>query len=89
MLHAGRSYYTELLAAGVKTFEVQDAMPHAKIVTIDSVLSTLGSANKDQHGFRLSFEANAFLFSVETVSRWSEIFLIFIVGKRSDSCEPA
>jgi cardiolipin synthase len=50
-------------------------MPHAKIVTIDSVLSTLGSANKDQHGTRLSFEANAFLFSVETVSEMERNFL--------------
>ena len=75
LLLPSRSYYTELLDAGVKTFEVQDAMPHAKIVTIDSVISTLGSANMDQHGFRLSFEANAFLFSVETVSEMERNFL--------------
>lgn len=77
VLHAGRSYYPELLEAGVKIFEVQDAMPHAETVTIDSVFSTLGSANMDQRSFRLNFEANAFLFSVEIASEMEQNFLDF------------
>lgn len=75
VMHAGRSFYDELLAAGVKIFELQDAMPHAKMVTIDSIFSTLGSANMDQRSFRLNFEANAFFFSAEVAKELEQGFL--------------
>jgi len=75
VLHAGRSFYHELLDAGVRIFEVQDAMPHAKTVTIDSVFSTLGSANMDQRSFRLNFETNAFFFSALVAGELERDFL--------------
>jgi len=75
MLYAGRSFLEELLAAGVRVFELQDAMPHAKTVTIDSVFSTLGSANIDQRSFRLNFEANVFFFGAEVAVELERGFL--------------
>ena len=36
--------------------ELQDAISHAKSVTIDDIFSILGSANMDQHSFRLNYE---------------------------------
>jgi len=75
VLHAGRSFYHELLEAGVRIFEMHDAMPHAKTVTIDSVFSTLGSANMDQRSFRLNFEANAFFFSAQVAGELERDFL--------------
>jgi cardiolipin synthase len=74
VLHAGRSFYHELLEAGVKIFEVQDTIPHTKTVTIDSVFSTLGSANMDQRSFRLNFEANAFFYSEQIASELERDF---------------
>ena len=71
VLHAGRSFLNELLAAGVRVFELHHAMPHAKTATIDGYFSTLGSANMDQRSFRLNFEANVFLFA-ESVARQLE-----------------
>ncbi|MFK8011624.1 MAG: cardiolipin synthase [Marinicellaceae bacterium] len=62
VLHAGRSFLMELMYAGVRVFEVQNAMPHAKMVTIDSHFSSLGSANMDQRSFRLNFETNVFFY---------------------------
>ena len=62
VLHAGRSFLDRLLAAGVRVFELQDAMPHAKTFTIDGVFSSLGSANMDQRSFRLNFEASLFFY---------------------------
>ncbi len=77
VLHAGRSFLDQLLVAGVRVFEVYDAMPHAKTVTIDSVFSTLGSANMDQRSFRLNFEANLFFYGKDVACELEQDFLTF------------
>ena len=53
---AGRSYYEELLAAGVRIFEYQPAMMHAKTVVVDSAWSIVGSANLDERSMELNEE---------------------------------
>jgi cardiolipin synthase len=75
VLHAGRSFVDELLAAGVRAFELQDALPHAKTATIDGIFATLGSGNLDQRSFRLNFEANVFFFGVEVAGELERDFL--------------
>src|SRR5262249_40319198 len=55
VFHAGRSFYPELLAAGVKVFELDHAFVHAKTAAIDGRWSTVGSANMDRRSFRLNF----------------------------------
>jgi cardiolipin synthase A/B len=47
VLQAGRSYYQRLLSSGVRVFELQDALLHAKTAVIDDVWSTVGSSNLD------------------------------------------
>jgi cardiolipin synthase len=75
VLHAGRSFLDELLAAGVRVFELQGTMPHAKTVTVDGIFSTLGSANMDQRSFRLNFEANLFFYGAEIAGELERDFL--------------
>ena len=53
---AGRSYYEELLSAGVRIFEYQPAMMHAKTAVIDGVWSIVGSANLDARSMELNEE---------------------------------
>jgi cardiolipin synthase A/B len=53
---AGRSYYEELLAAGVRIFEYEPSMMHAKTVTIDGAWSIVGSANMDERSMELNEE---------------------------------
>jgi cardiolipin synthase len=53
---SGRSYYQELLEAGVRIFEFQPAMMHAKTVVIDSAWSIVGSANMDERSMELNEE---------------------------------
>ena len=53
---AGRSYYEELLAAGVRIFEFQPAMMHAKTVVVDGSWSIVGSANLDERSMELNEE---------------------------------
>jgi cardiolipin synthase len=47
VLWAGRSYYPELLDAGVELFEFDAGVLHSKIITVDDRWAMLGSANMD------------------------------------------
>lgn len=56
--HAGHSFYTELLDSGVKIFQLQIAVLHAKTAVIDNVWSTVGSTNIDMRSFLHNNEVN-------------------------------
>jgi cardiolipin synthase A/B len=53
---AGRSYYEELLQAGVRIFEFQPSMMHAKTIVVDDAWSVVGSANMDERSMELNAE---------------------------------
>lgn len=53
---AGRSYYQELLEAGVRIFEYNPAMMHAKTMVADGAWSIVGSANLDERSMELNEE---------------------------------
>ncbi len=57
--HAGRSFYSPLLEAGVGIYEFTPGMVHAKTMVVDGVVSLVGSANMDLRSFRLNFEVHA------------------------------
>lgn len=59
VFYASRSYYEELLSAGVKIYEREDALLHAKTAVIDGVWSTIGSTNLDWRSFTSNQEINA------------------------------
>jgi cardiolipin synthase len=52
---AARSYFGELMAAGVRVFEYPK-MLHSKALLVDSATCVLGSSNFDNRSFRLNFE---------------------------------
>lgn len=58
VLHAGRAYYRELLAAGVRIHEMEHALMHAKTAVIDGVFATVGSSNMDWRSFVDNSELN-------------------------------
>jgi cardiolipin synthase len=53
---AGRSHYEELLEAGVRIFEYQPGMMHAKSVVADGLWTLVGSANMDKRSVKLNEE---------------------------------
>lgn len=55
---ASRSYYQDLLEAGVQIYEYVGGLLHAKTLTIDSQVSLIGSANMDRRSFDLNYENN-------------------------------
>jgi cardiolipin synthase len=73
--HAARSYYPELVEAGVRIYEYEGAMVHAKAFLVDDDTAAVASANLDSRSFRLSFEIGCFLKDPalnETLARWFE-----------------
>jgi cardiolipin synthase A/B len=63
VLYASRSIYEVLMAAGVRLFEWQGRVLHAKTAVIDGWWSTVGSSNLDHQSLRHNLEANAIIAS--------------------------
>jgi cardiolipin synthase len=56
---AARSYFHELLAAGVRVYEYEARFIHAKTLVCDNDVAIIGTANLDNRSFRLNFEVAA------------------------------
>jgi cardiolipin synthase A/B len=65
---ASRSYYADLLAAGVKICEYEGGLLHTKSLTLDGEITLIGSANMDRRSFELNYENNI-LFHDSTLTR--------------------
>ena len=74
VLNAGRSYYEDLLEAGVKIREREDRLLHAKTATIDGVWSTVGSTNLDWRSLVHNDELNAVILSPDFAARMQAMF---------------
>ncbi len=62
---ASRSYYAELLTAGVQIYEYVGGLLHTKSLTLDGEISLIGSANMDRRSFELNYENNILIYSSE------------------------
>ena len=59
---ASRSYYAELLEAGVKIYEYEGGLLHTKSLVLDGEVCLIGSANMDRRSFDLNYENNILFF---------------------------
>jgi cardiolipin synthase len=55
---ASRAHWGELLKGGIKIYEYQPTMIHCKLMVVDDIWTTIGSANMDNRSFRINDEAN-------------------------------
>jgi len=60
---AAHGLYGKLLEAGIHIHEYQPTMMHCKVMVIDGIWCSMGSANFDDRSFRLNDEANLNVFS--------------------------
>jgi cardiolipin synthase len=60
---AAHALYDDLLSAGVELYEYQPTMIHCKVLVVDGIWTSVGSANFDDRSFRLNDEANLNVFS--------------------------
>jgi cardiolipin synthase len=65
IFHVGRSYYTQLLRAGVQIFERRGVILHSKTALIDGVWATVGSTNLDWRSFLHNHELNVVVLGTE------------------------
>ncbi len=64
---AGEKDYEPLLQMGVRMSSFQPSMLHAKILTADGIVATIGSANFNHRSLSLDDEANLVIFHPDTV----------------------
>jgi len=62
---ASRSYYADLLEAGVKIYEYEGGLLHTKSLTVDGKVTLIGSANMDRRSFDLNYENNILLVDTQ------------------------
>jgi len=72
--HAGHGYYAALLKRGVRIFEYQPAVLHAKTLVVDDFLSLAGSSNLDFRSFHFNAECNIVMLDSDIGRRFSETF---------------
>ena len=59
---ASRSYYGDLLDAGVNVHEYVGGLLHTKSLTLDGEITLIGSANMDRRSFDLNYENNILIY---------------------------
>ena len=75
LLNASRAYYADLLEAGIKVFESQEQIMHAKTMVVDGYWSTVGSSNLDYLSFLHNHEANAVVLGAKFAAELEDVFL--------------
>ena len=79
---AAQGLYGALLGAGIQIFEYQPTMMHCKVLVIDGLWSSVGSANFDDRSFRLNDEANLNVFSEELAREQTRLIDMDIAKSR-------
>jgi len=69
------SYLGELIEAGVKVYQYTSGFIHSKTIFIDSLVSTIGTANMDVRSFGLNFEVNSFIYDEKIAKELESAFI--------------
>jgi cardiolipin synthase len=71
---AGRYYWSDVLAAGVKVYQYTKGMMHSKVVLVDGEWVSVGTANMDNRSLHLNFEVNCLIYSAAAVAELEAAF---------------
>jgi cardiolipin synthase len=63
-----------LMKRGAEVFLFEDGFHHSKIMMVDSLFCTVGSANLDSRSLRYDYEVNSFIFDREITDSLTHIF---------------
>lgn len=69
------SYIEELLEAGVKIYFYKAGFTHSKVIVVDGIFSSVGTANLDFRSLETNFEVNAMIYDEEIANTLSTQFL--------------
>ena len=71
---ASRSYYNDLLRAGMKIYEHREKFIHAKTIVVDDYITVIGSCNLDFRSLETNFEINCYMYDEEVALENKSIF---------------
>lgn len=69
-----KTYYPELIRAGVKIYQYKPGFVHAKVFTSDDEKAVVGTINLDYRSLYLHFECAAFMYQVEEIDKIEQDF---------------
>jgi cardiolipin synthase len=69
------SYIEELLEAGVKIYFYKAGFTHSKVIVVDGIFSSVGTANLDFRSLETNFEVNAMIYDEEIAGVLASQFL--------------
>jgi cardiolipin synthase A/B len=72
---AGRSRYEELLRAGIRIYEYQPSMMHAKTFIVDGLWGSIGSMNFDNRSLAFNNESNFVFLDKPLGAQMDSVFL--------------
>jgi cardiolipin synthase A/B len=72
--YAGNTFILDVIAAGVRVYMYERGYLHAKTISIDSDVCSIGSTNIDIRSFSINYEINAVFYSRELARQLEEDF---------------
>jgi cardiolipin synthase len=83
---SSRSYYSDLMSAGVIIAEFHGGLLHTKSLLIDKRVSIFGSVNFDQRSLRLNFEISLIVYNDEFCAKLETLIESYLA--QSDMVDP-
>lgn len=68
------SYVGEMIEAGARCYTYDNGFLHSKCLSVDGLVSCVGTANMDIRSFALNFEVNGVIYSAKTTRKLEEAF---------------
>ena len=83
VFHAQRSYYEQLLKAGVRIYRYKSpVILHSKYIMIDDDISVIGSSNMDIRSFQLNLEVTLICYDTRVVDALQELTASYLQNSR-------
>ncbi|MCB0060781.1 MAG: cardiolipin synthase [Caldilineaceae bacterium] len=72
--HAAMTFAENMADAGVEIYFYEGAYFHAKTISVDAMICSIGSTNMDIRSFAINYELNLVIYDVETTRKLDAIF---------------
>lgn len=83
---SSKSYYADLMAAGVRIAEFHGGLLHTKSLLVDQRIAIFGSVNFDQRSLRLNFEISLIVYNDDFCANLNTLIESYLA--KSDFVDP-
>lgn len=80
-----RSYVEELLTAGIRIYWYQKGINHSKVMIVDGIMASVGTANMDMRSFEQNFEVNLIIYDRTVAKDLGRYFVEDMSNSREES----